>query len=709
MLRGPYLVLPGVGPAGHLRIVNRDRSIDAYRQKRDFERTPEPAPADPHTPAAETEFVVHRHEARRLHYDLRLRSGNVLKCFAIPKGFSYIPEDKFLAVRTEDHPLEYVEFRGRIPKGEYGGGTMLIWDRGTYVVLKAASVEEAIALGELKLVLRGRRLRGEWHLVRTSQEKEQWLLFKSRDVYARTREEGPAPLPPDSAPSAPIESHPRFMKPGKEREPFDDPDWGFEVEFTGRRVFACKDGTTTALLGLEQQPALARILASLAGLHAERALVDGVLTVSEASAESAGALLPERLAEGNAAGLVYYATDILHCDDWDLRAVAYHERKQLLSALIRPDGAILCTDPVIGRGAALADAAHAAGVRGLIAKKLTSPYQAGEHSDWIHIAVPAAGGAHGALKAAAVESHPDASGGARHFALRNLDKVYWVRDGITKGDLIAYYATCAEVLLPYLRDRPVHLLRYPDGIDGKSFYQKQVMDYVPDWIRTVFVGHDEAGEEVRYIVCDNQETLLYLINLGSIDLHPWMSRTGSMDSPDWAFIDLDPKEAPFSHVLRLARQTGRLLRGIGVSPFVKTSGKTGIHIAIPLQAGYTYDQSRIFCESIARVLVRENKEIATVERNPKSRGGRVYVDFLQNRREQTIVPPYVVRPVEGARVSMPLEWDELEADLDPGAFCLRTAPERIRKLGDLFRPALEQGHDLIAAVTQLEEYLRTGG
>ena len=698
--------------------MNRDRSIDAYRQKRDFARTTEPAPAGPAQQEGSNEFVVHRHEARRLHYDLRLQFGNVLKCFAIPKGFSHVPEDKFLAVRTEDHPLEYVEFRGRIPMGEYGGGTMLIWDRGTYSVLKANSLDEAIAHGELKLILSGRRLRGEWHLVRTAVEKEQWLIFKSRDCYARTPEEPPAPVLPGTARIANLPSRPRFMKPKATGAPFDDSEWAFEVDFRGMRVFARKFGSTATLVGLADHAALVRVQSSLNRLHADRALLDGVLTIAEAPDASAAEVLAERLKEGNADGVIYYATDLLHYDEWDLRSVPYQERKLILSALLPRSGVILRTDPVVGRGHALASAASSAGIRGLIGKKLSSTYTAGLHDDWISIHVPSEATTDGPgetarapvandTQSAAPGSHPAQH--ARRVALRNLDKLYWPRDGVTKGELITYYATCAEVLLPYLSDRPVHLLRFPDGIDGKSFYQKQAMDYVPDWIRTVSVGLNEAGEDIRYIVCDSLDTLLYLVNLGSIDLHPWMSRTDSMDSPDWAFVDLDPKQAPFSHVLRLARQTGRLLRGIGITPFVKTSGKTGIHIAIPLQAGYTYDQSRIFCESVARVLVRENKDIATVERNPKSRGGRVYVDFMQNRREQTIVPPYVARPVDGASVSMPLLWDELEGDLDPRDFSVRTAPDRIQRLGDLFRPSLEMGHDLIAAVTQLEEYVRSGG
>jgi bifunctional non-homologous end joining protein LigD len=197
------------------------------------------------------------------------------------------------------------------------------------------------------------------------------------------------------------------------------------------------------------------------------------------------------------------------------------------------------------------------------------------------------------------------------------------------------------------------------------------------------------------------------VNLGSIDLHPWLSRVGSLDAPDWAVLDLDPKAAPFAHVVRIARAAGKLLRGIGLRPLLKTSGRFGMHVFVPLQPGYTYDHSRMFVEAVARVLVRELPDIATVERLPDRREGKVYLDFLQNRRSQTVVPPYVVRPLRGASVSTPLSWDELEqADLSPQRFTLQTVPERVQTRGDLFRPALEDRQDLLPAIAALDDVLR---
>jgi bifunctional non-homologous end joining protein LigD len=206
-------------------------------------------------------------------------------------------------------------------------------------------------------------------------------------------------------------------------------------------------------------------------------------------------------------------------------------------------------------------------------------------------------------------------------------------------------------------------------------------------------------------MCNNRRALLTLINTGSIDLHPWFSHQGSLDSPDWAVLDLDPKEAPFSSVIKIARAAGRLLRGLGLEPYLKTSGSTGLHVYLPLKPGYTFEQSRMFCEAVARLLVRDHPDLATVERAVSRREGRVYVDFLQNRREQTVVPPYVVRPVEAASVSMPLEWDVLEEDFRIEDFNLVSAPRRLERTGDLFRTALSRPQDLAPAIQALEKML----
>jgi bifunctional non-homologous end joining protein LigD len=255
------------------------------------------------------------------------------------------------------------------------------------------------------------------------------------------------------------------------------------------------------------------------------------------------------------------------------------------------------------------------------------------------------------------------------------------------------------VIVPYLRDRPIHLLRYPEGIEGESFYHKKV-EHLPDWVPTIQV-REKDGEPIHYAVCNDRETLLYMINLGSIDLHPWMSRHDHLESPDWAILDLDPTVDDFSKVIRIARSIGKLLRGAGLRPLLKTSGASGLHIYVPLARGYTYEQSRMFCELVARMMVREHKEIATVERSVAKRRDLVYIDYLQNIKEQTVVPAYVARPVPGANVSAPLDWDELESELSPSMFNIFNMPERLERLGDLFRGVLDDPQGLRPALEAL--------
>jgi bifunctional non-homologous end joining protein LigD len=671
--------------------------LDEYRQKRDFAATPEPAPARD-MPRDSRVFVVHRHEARNLHYDLRLEHDGVLKSWAVPRGFSYDPAEKRLAVRTEDHPLAYEHFHGRIPKGQYGAGTMTIWDRGRYELVKLTGWDEALARGELKLVLHGRRLRGEWHLVRTQQAPNSWLLFKSRDTYAGPARDSALGVPLDAAAegTVPIELPP--MRHAAELPVFQDPGWVFEMEFAGRRSLAAKGGDEVRIAALEPPPPV--LLAGLQALRCHRAVLDGVVVALDEHGRPCRRSLDAALRHGEPRRLGYYAFDLLQWEDYDLRDLPLLDRKAALRTLVPERGAVLFVDHVAGNGPALLQAIADAGLPAAIGKLGAGPYRSGASRDWVRIRRPERN-----APAAGTAAPEPAAAAPRRVRLANLGKVWWPAEGHTKGDVLAYYQAVADVLLPHLRDRPVHLNRFPDGIDGKSFYQREAKEGTPDWVRTVPIPHD--GGLVPHHVLDDVDMLLHAVNLGSIDLHPWLSRVQTPDAPDWAVLDLDPKAAPFAHVVRIARAAGRLLRGIGLRPLLKTSGKHGMHVFVPLQPGYGYDHSRMFTEAVARVLVRELPDIATVERLPDRRDGKVYLDFLQNRRSQTIVPPYAVRPVRGASVSAPLQWDELEdGDLHPQRFTIQTMPARVQRLGDLFRPALEDRQDLLPAIQALEDVLR---
>jgi len=679
--------------------------MDAYRAKRDFGATPEPAPGPPPRPGAETRFVVQRHEARRLHYDLRLEVGGVLASFAVPKGFSWDPAAKHLAVRTEDHPLEYLTFEGTIPKGQYGAGTMTVWDSGTYSLAKGGAPEAALAAGKLEVAFRGRRLRGEWHMVKTRGE-DQWLLFKYRDRYARGPDEAPFPLDLTRASPSPFPRRPGAMEATPAAEAFYDPEWVFELRLSGRRLFLGHDAAAVRALlpggralGIE----VPGLVSDLGWVRAERFLMDGVLVAHDPAGRPNAELLAELMADGETGELVYYAFDLLHYEDWSLRGFTLLERKRALASLLprRSLRQLLYVDHVAGRGDELFRSVRAAGLGGIVAKAKHSRYRRGPSEDWLTVPVPPAAGPPSGHVLDALTKAESGSGIRTRVRLTNMDKVYWPASGRTKGDLVAYYDRIADVLLPYLKDRPAHLLRYPDGITGKAFYQKRVTDHLPDWVPTAEVG-GIGGEAVRHVICNDRDTLLYLANLGSIDVHPWMSRVGSLDSPDYLVFDLDPSEHDFAAAVPIARAVGRLLRGAGMRPVLKTSGASGLHVFVPLVGGYTYDQARMFAELVARLIVREHPDVATIERSVAKRRGKVYIDYLQNARGQTVVPPYIVRPQPGATVSAPLDWDELEGELGPEDFDIGTVPDRVARVGDQFSGVLHDPQDIMVAVSRLQ-------
>jgi bifunctional non-homologous end joining protein LigD len=294
----------------------------------------------------------------------------------------------------------------------------------------------------------------------------------------------------------------------------------------------------------------------------------------------------------------------------------------------------------------------------------------------------------------------------REVSFTNLTKVFWPEEGYTKGDLIEYYRSVGDRLLPYLDDRPIVLTRYPDGIDGKSFFQKDAPGYIPDWVRTERMWSEHAKREIHYFICDSEETLLYLVNLGSIPLHLWASRVSDLQHPDWCILDLDPKEAPFEHVVRIARAIRALADEIELPSFVKTSGSTGLHVLFPLGGQCTYEQARSLGEVLARAVAAELPEIATLIRRPSARGGRVYIDYLQNGHGRLLVSPFCVRPLPGAPVSTPLRWSEVKRSLDIRRYTIRSVPRRLGAMkADPLAAVLETRPDLPAALARLESRL----
>jgi bifunctional non-homologous end joining protein LigD len=276
----------------------------------------------------------------------------------------------------------------------------------------------------------------------------------------------------------------------------------------------------------------------------------------------------------------------------------------------------------------------------------------------------------------------------------NLSKVYWPKDKITKRDMLNYYYQAAPYMLPYMKDRPMSLNRHPNGINGESFYQKDVTGKVPDWIAT-FPYHTDEGGDRNFMVCKTEADILYMASLGCIEMNPWSSRIKKPDHPDWCIIDLDPSEKnKFEKVIEAANMTKQVLDSAGIDSYCKTSGSTGLHIYIPLGAKYTYEHSKEFARLIVTLVRNQLPSFTSIEGVVKNRKGKMYLDFLQNRPQATLATAYSLRPKPGATVSMPLHWDEVKKGLKMQDFTIHNAIARIKEMGDIFKPVLGKGIDM---------------
>lgn len=299
---------------------------------------------------------------------------------------------------------------------------------------------------------------------------------------------------------------------------------------------------------------------------------------------------------------------------------------------------------------------------------------------------------------------------ASAVTITNPEKVFWPKEGYTKGDLVEYYRAIAPWMLPYLKDRPVMIVRYPDGIEGKSFYQKDAPEFAPEWLRTETIYSEDSKRDINYFVIESADALAYLANLATIPVHIWSSHMGSLENPDWLLFDIDPKGSTTEKAIEVARTTIAVLEEIGMRAVVKTSGQMGLHVVAGLKPVYTYQQARDFSELVSGLVVSRVPEIATVERNKDLRKGKVYIDYLQLGYGKTIAGPYAVRPNPGAPVSAPLRISELKRGLDPGAFTIKNMPRRMAKMRkDPFLGAIEDQQTLDRALEVLTAKYKEAG
>ncbi|MGA3076562.1 MAG: DNA ligase D [Bryobacteraceae bacterium] len=880
-------------------------ALEEYVRKRKFEKTPEPPPQTKAAQAPDAgapRFYVQRHDATRLHYDFRLEIGGVLVSWAVPKGPSLEPLSKFLAAKVEDHPLEYGEFEGNIPAGNYGAGSVMLWDRGTWELLGDAPVAEQLARGDLKFRLHGEKLKGEFAIVHMKNRGKgnEWLLIKKRDADAvpgwdieqyawsvlsgRTQQEIAQGLPARKTkqetagdPQREWKSHPARraskvaakhaepdathteprpagrglpgavkaamptaiapMKAALATTPPRGDEWLFEVKWDGVRAICFIDRESVRLVSRtghsceKQYPELSVIPHYIA---AQQAILDGEIAALDEKGAARFELIQPRIAQSDANAVshmararpvVYFAFDLLYLNGYDLRQVALIERKQLLESILTPTAVLRYSEHFPGAGDAMLQAARETGIEGLVAKRASSRYESRRSSEWIKLKIverqeflicgftagerdhfgalvlglydngklswagnvgtgfdqkalaalrqrldplttpqspfpdsPKVGKdvtwvrpelvaevkfanwtGEGRLRAPVYlglradvsprdcvrETVGQASGLSRDPLLAptgneatltidqhplkftNLNKVFYPAEGIVKRDLLNYYDAVAPLILPHLKDRPLSLKRYPNGIEQQFFFQKDAPLTFAPWLRAEEIHSDHNEAPIRYVIAEDRASLLYLVNLGCIDHNPWMSRAPTLDNPDFVLIDLDPQECPYDLIVEAALLVREKLDAIGLKGYAKTTGGDGMHIYIPLEPIYSYDESRTFAEILAHLVQRDRPELFTVPRAvSKRQKGRVYFDWMQNGKSKTIAAPYVLRAYPGAPVATPLDWNEVQPGLTPGQFNIYNAPERFAKVGDLFAGVLKNLQRLEEPLQKLEKLLR---
>ncbi|MGA2095064.1 MAG: DNA ligase D [Candidatus Acidiferrum sp.] len=901
--------------------------LDEYKKKRRFDRTPEPSGEPESPPESEPRaedgasgsmaggqrkrlpnpklalpevraehgdiFVVQKHRATRLHYDFRLAMHGALVSWAVPKGPSQSHADKRLAVRTEDHPLAYGGFEGNIPTGNYGAGTVMVWDRGTFAVEnlpgKNLTADEQLEKGEIKFTLNGEKLRGSFVLVKLkkSEKGNEWLMIKHKDaaedpgwnideydgsvLTGRSIEEIKQETPPRRSPSlirpedlqdARLSAMPARFAPMLAtigNRAFSDPNWLFEIKWDGVRALAWIESGSLTLRArsgadiTQRYPELAILPKTLA---ARQAIIDGEIAALDARGHSDFGLLQERMhVRSPAEALVsrvpatYFVFDLLYCDGYDLRKSPLIERKQLLQRLLHATERVRFSDHQVEHGKELFDLAKENSLEGIIAKRLDSRYVSERSTNWLKLKVTqnldaVIGGWTAARTSAiplgslllglyegkklrfighvgsgfdgkkldelskkfkelatptcpfdslpatnekpswvsptlvvrvkysawtqdhclrhpvfislrpdvhpadcqwenevtpatvetALAAPPDVVRAptvvgkviskkaqieqelfegrsetitieldGKRLRLSNLNKIYFPESGYTKRNLLAHYYRVADFILPFLRDRALVLRRYPDGIKGQAFFQKDVREGLPEWFKTVPVDSEGKGKEIHYATANDLASLLFLTGLGCIDHNPWSNRYDDFDHPDYFFFDLDPSDGTeFSVVVAVAQALHKALDELQVIHFMKTSGATGFHIFVPVEPVYTYDQLRTFAEIIARNVTAEHPNLVTSERIVAKRpAGRVLIDVQQNAHGRPLAAAYSVRAFPKAPVSTPVLPRELRATLKPESLNIKTIASRLKERGDLWADFWKQRQKLEPAIELL--------
>jgi bifunctional non-homologous end joining protein LigD len=766
-------------------------SLKTYRAKRDFRMTPEPEGADVEPGHR---LIVQHHFATRDHYDLRLEIDGALVSWAVTRGPSANPRDRRLAVRTEDHPLDYATFEGLIPKGQYGGGTVILWEYTTFTP-NNGDPAEAVRKGEIKFIAHGERMRGGWVLVRmhTRDKRENWLLIKERDEFAedddsltsrfpksvstrRTRKQIERGEPAKAKAARTDAKLPAFVAPqlcSIAESPPEGENWIYELKYDGYRLELAVAGASAKLYtrsGLDWTEKFAPIARDAARLECESALIDGEAVVLDEKGVSRFPALVAALEKRRPDSIVYMAFDLMSLDGADLRKKPLAERQQALGKVIgKSSPHIRLAEHIAGNGWRVFEQAVAGGAEGIVAKDRRAPYVSERSRAWVKIKgyprtdvvvvgyKPSTKTEHFASLQAAIEEdgklryvggigtgysaaqraaifarisrgasgRPPANlvgdwpkdikfikqplraeirfGGwtgdrilrqARFLALRedlpvktapktpaksaapspqrpvaitHADRIVYPADNVTKGEIAAYYDAVAERIAPHLASRPVSIVRAPESID-ETFFQRHPLRGMESGVIPVEVGAE------TYMALDGAVGLHTAAQFGAIELHGWMSRIGALDAPDRMVFDLDPDEGlPFEEVKRAAADIAKALKEIGLKSWPMLSGGKGVHVVVPLDGAANYEETEPFAKGLAQALAAHQPKRFVATMSKQRRKGRIFVDWLRNKKTATAILPWSLRARPGAHVATPLSWDALAEAKSAAAFDIKTA------------------------------------
>jgi bifunctional non-homologous end joining protein LigD len=792
------------------------RRLKEYERKRDFAATPEPGPREGEDGGGRARFVIQEHHARRLHWDLRLERDGALASWAVPNGIPDDPGANRKAVRTEDHPIEYLEFEGDIPAGQYGAGTMKVWDRGTYECHKFRD-------DEVMVTFHGERVKGRYVLFRAGREPQDWMIH---------RMDPPADAERDPMPERVV---PMLARLGE--LPRDEDGWAFEVKWDGVRAIAYAEPGRLRLESRNLNDVTARYpeLKPLSrALGARTAVLDGEIVAFDEEGRPSFERLQQRMhltsesqvrRRARSVPVVYAVFDVLYLDGRSLMDLPYRRRRERLDELELAGPNWQAPRYHVGQGAALLTATRERGLEGVVAKRLDSPYEPGRRvATWVKVknvrrqelviggwlpgegrrsrrigallvgyregpCLRYAGRVGTGMREADLEElaarlqplrrrtspfdgrqppkqsifveprlvaevefrewtaaktlrapsykglrldrdpaevqleRPEPTGSARagdspievvkegrggaatirvdgrELRLSNRDKVLYPRAAFTKGDVIDYYARIAPVVLPHLHGRPLTLKRYPNGVEGEHFYEKQSPSHRPEWVSTARLASDRRGA-IDYTLANDVPTLVWLANLADLELHTSLSLAARIETPTMIVFDLDP--GPGTDVLdcaRVALALRDMFDRLGLRAFVKTSGSKGLHAQVPLNVDVTYDDTKPFARAVAELLAKTHPDRVVSRMTKSLREGRVLVDWSQNDEHKTTVCAYSLRARERPTVSTPVSWEEVEAALER-----EDASRLVFEASDVLRRVEERG-DLLGEALALRQEL----